>query len=383
MNHRILKIFFFLFIALSSFAFYEVWTRYNYPYHFNYKVISVEHPEFIPTEKTVKAYSAWFENIVSDSYWISAIQYIWSNALWAQYKKFLFPIINLITDLNPYFTYPYEIWELLIPEYNERYENLSEADQMKYKKQWLAIGLKWIEKTCDKNKIELISKEYNLTKLWTDPKYKNPCIDSMIPSYLWYIYFWSLHDPENASLYYKITSANEDAVWWSKIMAAIMQWKSWDRQKSVIMLLSLAESVWSNNKQCNDFSSYIRDFLFKTYESSKDITPKILRDINDIRSKIDKDWALESEKTNPESDCQYYLNKAVREINLWYLENADWKYFKEKWLHAMDAKVLLDSGIIDYLPVDYQQEKDYWIIYYYNKDTKHWDAKMWKYWSEF
>ncbi|MFC1798009.1 hypothetical protein ACFLY2_02490 [Patescibacteria group bacterium] len=38
-------------------------------------------------------------------------------------------MIDLITELNPYFEHPYSIGQLLLPSYNERYEDLPEEEQ--------------------------------------------------------------------------------------------------------------------------------------------------------------------------------------------------------------------------------------------------------------
>lgn len=79
---------------------------------------------------------------MADFYWLSAIQYIGSNAIGSEYKKYLFAMLELVTDLNPYFTFPYQIGELLLPSYNERYENLSEEEIRKNTEQAIQIGLK-------------------------------------------------------------------------------------------------------------------------------------------------------------------------------------------------------------------------------------------------
>jgi len=41
-------------------------------------------------------------------------------------------MIDLITELNPYFEHPYSIGQLLLPSHNERYENLSKEQQEKH-----------------------------------------------------------------------------------------------------------------------------------------------------------------------------------------------------------------------------------------------------------
>lgn len=51
-------------------------------------------------------------------------------------------MLELVTDLNPHFTFPYQIGELLLPSYNERYEHLSEVEIKKNTDQGMAIGLK-------------------------------------------------------------------------------------------------------------------------------------------------------------------------------------------------------------------------------------------------
>jgi hypothetical protein len=40
-------------------------------------------------------------------------------------------MIDLITHLNPYFEHPYNIGQLLLPDYNANYENQTEATQQK------------------------------------------------------------------------------------------------------------------------------------------------------------------------------------------------------------------------------------------------------------
>lgn len=65
----------------------------------------------------------------------------------------------------------------------------------------------------------------------------------MIPYYLGYISYWDLHDGAKSSEFYRIASANTDVVTGARTMAAIMQGKSGDREKAIIMLLSLANSI--------------------------------------------------------------------------------------------------------------------------------------------
>ena len=70
------------------------------------------------------------------------------------------------------------------------------------------------------------------------------------------------------------------------------------------------------------------------------------------------------------------MNKSVREINLYYIEQANKKYFKDKWVNAKNAKILFDKWYIDYLPVDFQKSWDNLIIYQFNEDTWNFDYEL-------
>ncbi|MFZ4460979.1 MAG: hypothetical protein ACOYN2_00020 [Patescibacteria group bacterium] len=78
--------------------------------------------------------------------------------------------------------------------------------------------------------------------------------------------------------------------------------------------------------------------------------------------------------------CSSYLNKAVREMNLQYIQDADTKYFQATGKHAKDAKTLFDQKYMNYLPRDYQKGgADSEIIYVWNEESQSWDFEMGKY----
>jgi hypothetical protein len=51
-------------------------------------------------------------------------------------------MLDLITELNPYFYHPYKIGLLLLPDYNSRYENLDKNTQELHKQEAIKIGQK-------------------------------------------------------------------------------------------------------------------------------------------------------------------------------------------------------------------------------------------------
>jgi len=384
MNKKLKKLIKFVFVIFIliwvSFAFFYV-NQKNYIKLREIKLKEVYHPEFLPTSEFAKATAFGFENTKADIYWLETIQYIWANAVSSAYKKYLYKILDLITDLNPYFKHPYKIWLLLIPEYNPRYEKLTEKQNLKYAKQAEALWLKWIKNFCDLNKIEAIKKEDNLQKIWTDKKYKNPCKTYEIPYYLAYVYYFYLHDNLKASDYYKIASANSDSLEWAKILSAIMKWKGWDREKAFLMFLNIWKNLDnSKDKVCSKFADILQNQIWFPVFREHKLDPNLIKFAEDSRNKLfpeKKD--SEEENKNPDWECSNYIKKATRELNLYYIEQANKKYKKDIGKNAKNAKELYEKWYIKFLPTDYQQEKDYWIIYEYDKDLGHFDYKMGKY----
>lgn len=372
------KLIFFIFCFLMVWVF---WSFY-YVNLKNYEKIKeaeseiINHPEMLPKKEFANLVSFWFSNFRADIYWLETIQYIWWNALASEYKKYLFQMLDLITELNPYFEKPYIIWQLLLPNYNDRYENLSEKDQNFHNKKWEEIWLKWIKNFCDKKKIEKIIAEDDLEKIWTDPEYKNPCSSFQIPFWQWFLYYFYLKDNLTSSNYYKIASAQDDALDWAKVMAAIMRWKWGDREKSSMMFLTLAKA-WKQDDNCKIFSWELEKVIYATFRENIPLNWEVIKNIEDLRKEYFPFDKENEEKTIMESNCGNYINKTVRELNLYYLEEANKKYLEKTWKNASNAKELFEKWYINFLPTDFQQYDTYWIVYEFNSETWNFDYKMW------
>ncbi len=369
------KIFFIILLVLALTSFYKI-NSLNYTKSKQIKQEIVNHPENLPTKQTAKNSTLGFANLRADLYWLQAIQYIGGNAISSDYKKYLFIMLDLITELNPFFEHPYIIWELLLPSYNQRYEDLSQREQDKNTRQAITIWKKWVENFCDPDKLELIKNEYNLNKLWGEEKYKNPCKSYKIPYNLAYIYYFYLHDGETASYYYRVASANEDSLEWAKVMTAIMQWKWWDREKSFFMFLNMASTVDQGDQVCIDFASQLNKLA---------LGGQLKNDTQTIKTIEKTRKQLFPQKNDDENDwlgdvqCSSYLNKAIRELNLSYIEQGHQKYLETHNDALFNAKELLEQWYIDFLPTDPQQWKNQGIIYTYSEDLGHFDYEMWKY----
>lgn len=361
-------------LAIIGFWFYYVNLN-NYAKYAQIRDNYVNHPENLPTPQAAQLTAFGFQNAKADWLWLSAIQYIWWNAVESEYKKYLYQMLDVITELNPYFEHPYIIWQLLLPSNNPRYEAFSDNEIEANIAQWEKLWLKWIGNFCDPDKIELIAQEDDLLKIWSEEKYKNPCKSYDIPYALAFIYWNSLKDPLEASKYYKIASANEDAIEWAKVLAAIMQWKWWEREKSFFMFLNLAKYIAWEDQACIGFADQFEVLWAAVFQEKIQLNGKIIKDIGIAREETF--WAFTWKDDDTQLDdtrCISYINKSVREINLYYLEQADKNYrLDNDGVASKHAKELYDTNYIDHLPRDFQQYDTYEVIYEYNKETDRYD----------
>jgi len=223
--------------------------------------------------------------------------------------------------------------------------------------------------------------EHNFDKLKNDKKFKNPCKSYKIPYNLAFIYYNYLNKPDIASFYYRVAYANDDTIEWAKIMAAIMKWKWGDREKSFFMFLNMASEAEEENKICWQFSKeLIKASKNLNWEPILRSDTNFIKEIEKFRINLFPNKNNEEiEKISDNISCLNYLNKAVRELNLNYIELADQNFKEKTWDNSYTAKELFEWGYIDFLPTDPQNSKSQTIIYKYNNDTKHYDYNAWRY----
>lgn len=336
----------------------------------------VKHPEFIPAASDVRLASSGFDNMIADLYWLSAIQYVGENAIAADYKKYLYEMLTLVTDLHPHFTTPYEVGLLLLPEMNARYETISDEQQKANIEKGIMLGERGMQRTCDAEKIRKILAEPELSQVWQNPAYKNPCANSMIPYYLAYVEYFDRHDPTKSSDYYRISAAGEDAPTGARIMSAIMRGKSGNREKSILMFLSIAESLAGEKaKACGEAADRLRSVLLTPFsqDDKQEIPGSFVQQVEQLR--IEAVGNLQEKETGESANmsCSTYLGKAVRELNLEYLVRKDKAFVARTGKIVADALELQKAGGIDFLPKDYQVlEEGLEIIYVKNEDGS-WD----------
>ena len=373
------KFFVFLLILWVFFSFFSI-NQKNYTFIKKVQAHLVEHPEKLPQAEFAKFSSIGFYNLAADIYWLQTIQYIGWNAVKSEYKKYLYEMMHLITELNPYFESPYVLGQLLIPWGNDMYEDFTQEEQEEHKMKGEKLGLKWIRNFCNSEAIEKIKNEDDLQKIISDEIYKNPCKSYKIPYYLAYIYFYYLKDNLTASQYYKIVSAQEDAPPWARVLAAIMQGKWGERKKSIFMFLSLAQNTPVKDESCMILTSKIEDTYQMMTQSWLPVTGELIKNIEFARNAILPPFSSENENTLlGDTECSNFLIKAIRELSILYLEEADISFQKDfpEEVSAKTPEKLFELWYIDFIPTDYQRyNENEGMIYRYNEDIGRFDYKM-------
>ena len=367
-------------LILPLFISFHLINSYNFYYQVEAKTFIVEHPETLPRAEYSEFIFPGFSNITADFYWLQAVQYIGKNATTSEYRKYLYEMMHLITELNPYFESPYVIGQLLLPSWDDSaIDDFSQSEKENHIKKWELLWLKWVSNFCNNEKMREIFLEKDLKKIIENSEYRNPCRSFEIPYYLAYIYFYYLKDYTEASQYYKVVSAQEDAPQWARILAAIMQGRWGERETSLYMFLSLAQTVQSKNEACIILSSEIENiYSYLRYENIP-VTWELIAQIEMLRDEILPPFNEESENIIlADTECSNYLTKAIRELALLYLEEADTRYiidFPDE-VSAMTPERLFELWYINYIPRDYQQYEDYGIRYLYSEESGRFDYEM-------
>jgi len=236
------------------------------------------------------------------------------------------------------------------------------------------IWLEWINKFCNQNKINLVNKEKSLTELYYNKDYQNTCIDSDIPRFLWFNSFFYLKDLKKATLFKKmeITSTIGKKLYWNTLSLLIYFRKQWEFEVAFTNLLKFYKINWEKS----EYSSFFK-LLENTefFEDEKNIE-KNIKLINDKKKKLLWEYKshIEIEKGKE------VLYRAVRTLNLYYLNYFHEKYKKDTWEILITPKELKNVWYINYIPEDYQYDsnEDFStkIEYEYSKEFWVYDIKI-------
>ncbi|MEF2175569.1 MAG: hypothetical protein V3575_03790 [Candidatus Absconditabacteria bacterium] len=193
----------------------------------------------------------------ADSQWISSIQYI-GSVFATERAPYLPDLLDNITNLSPYWDYPYFFGQLLIPvsKGSINQDLLTENQRKESRKKGIVIGEKGRYYNCDPIKVEKIlgleTKEFYRIVSLKGSEYEelnNVCDLVDIPSYLGFNYFYYLNDGENSAKNYKLASFDDNSIASSSSMVAIVTGRQGEHLKSMHLWFSQYQSLLEKYNQ--------------------------------------------------------------------------------------------------------------------------------------
>lgn len=227
-----------------------------------------------------------------------------------------------------------------------------------------------LEKFCQKDSLNEISLINDLKTLYNSYPKKDICIDYRIPASIWYYYFFYKKDIKRAIDYYKLASVsvyiddeNYNLGYYegSPILWSIFEQRLWSYQRSFSLFLELYENDRNiKTSSCGEFYDILKEYSGKFNNA---LSWRDVQYINEKRTILL--WEYDGH-----NNCSEKLNQSLRAINLYYLNQA---FIKSKeivssWSLLSTPEQLYGEWFIDYIPLDYDQNDDYWIVYEYNPD---------------
>ena len=376
-----MRIVFTVFLLIPLFTAFFFINQSNYAFKQDVQAQLIEHPERLPRAEFAELMFPWFSNITANIYWLQAIQYVGRNAVSSEYKMYFYEMMNLITELNPYFESPYVFGQLLLPSgsHSNPFENFSEHEIKNHNLNAHALWHKWIENFCDIERLEKIFEQEDLWKIANDSRYANPCRSYLIPHHLAFIYFYYLKDYAQAANFYKAVTAQEDSPPWARTLAWIMQWRSWDRAVAIFMFLSLAQSSSDNDEVCRMLSSELEEIYSYIRHKEIPLNWDFIEQMEVLRDELFPIQKDGESRIFSNLECGNFLGRAIREFSLLYLEQADQLYrTNNPWVaSAWTPWRLYELWFIDFIPTDFQRSEGFAIIYRFDEEAGRWDYRMW------
>lgn len=355
-----------VFAVIGAQCFYVYNQVVNYPPHRVVVRAKAEHPTLIPGRTALDIFGGGFRILAAHAAYIRSMQYVGSFLRTSEYKLHLFDLYSAITDLDPQYADVYVRGPLLLA-FSEKSEPFSQDQKKAFAQQGVQLAKKGIQYMCDPVKLAAAAGTgVNLGDLATHPSTANPCgkYDD-IPYYLAYILYRYIQDEASAAYWYRIAAAHSATPVVAKYMATMMQGRAGDREKAALTFLSL--SVEQGDQECRAIASTTTDLLYPVLRDGADtrLNRTLLRTLTQTLLQL-------RQQLGAGDLCQQNFGRALREMNLLYVERADKEFFLAKKRHAVDADELLRTGFIEILPVDPESSPQQRALYYWDKKVSHW-----------
>lgn len=317
MKKYLSRIFIISWIGISCLGFLQFGTTIGFEKYLQESEYRRLHPEFLPSPILVKAFDMGHSSTYASLLWIEFIQYLSHNLKDSEYLSFSNIILKQITDLHPYFIRPYELSLILSPFGNTEDTNIEQKNKnQQHSEEAIKLWKKWMELLCDPSILDEI-KTRNITEdLLNDPTTKNPCHTGLLPYYIGFVISQIWNNKIEASDYYKIASAQEDAPPASKILWILALSNDGDYMASALNFWLL----WSNGYDTEPFVC-------------KSMSEKLIQDISQKRE-LNSEWIEELEKNeqklhtwidhsdplgNTKDNCISMVEKSIKYVYLAYI----------------------------------------------------------------
>jgi hypothetical protein len=159
---------------------------------------------YIPSGKFLKVASLGYNKMLADLYWLKALQHIGDNVWESEGYPYLFPILDLVTDLDPKFEYAYEVGGVVLSVYTDR----------------IAESNKILEKGLKQN-----------FQVWE------------LPFYLGFNHFYYMEDYEKAAFYISKAAKTPNRPAYVPRLAARLYVESGSANTALDFLISVKEST--------------------------------------------------------------------------------------------------------------------------------------------
>ncbi len=171
----------------------------------------VEEHSYIPSGKYLKTAVIGYDQIASDFYWLKTIQYIGDKQRKITGYPMVYPLVDLVTDLDPLFDYAYQVAGILLAIYDR---NIEKSNAI------LKKGLK------------------NVSGVW------------QIPMYLGFNYFFFLEDYTRAAKYVGMAAALPGRPDYLPLLAARLYSEAKDPSAGIEFLTEILDEInvemWRN-----------------------------------------------------------------------------------------------------------------------------------------
>lgn len=231
-----------------------------------------QQPASFFTAASFPAYTQWchenkklcsimpLQQLYADIQWLGSIQFIWglgtqNTTIW------LWKMLDSLTTISPYRSYPYTFWQLLIPIPKSAYTIESWDELVWQKESWISadnLAKKGEYYTCDAQKIKAISdlSEKDFINAVYDTtgrvQYSNPCPNYERAHYAAFNAFTYTNDAELATKNYKISAFHDGAPSLAPLMAAMVYGRWGEHIKSASLwydrYINITSSAWQQDE---------------------------------------------------------------------------------------------------------------------------------------